>query len=136
MSDNVIEMIDRAQRDGLDLKTVEDGIKLLTHLRDSKATEQCLKLVKAWHQYSIATSFTLEPQPIEARQQIAKLVRRHYEFQEGNLQLLVMRRLNSVHLKQALIELHQDEKIARVLFFRSSINQRLCLKNTWKLTSI
>jgi len=112
----IIQMIDRAQAAGFPPQWVHNAIKLISYLRSSDATIQCLQLVKHIRDHPYTEIFRLEIESMEEQDRIKNLVNRHYAFSEdGNHQLLLMRRLNSVRLKDALVRLHPTERIAKVL---------------------
>lgn len=116
MGNDVVQVIGRAQEAGISVAHAKKQIKLLCFLRSSDATVQCLELIKNWRHHPLVETFDRPPEAGEDQEQFMALVKRHYDLSEGGDQLLVLRRLNSARLKQVLIQLHPDEKVAKVSF--------------------
>jgi len=113
-SEAVKNMIRVGATAGHDINTIKKAVQLLKFLRSADATVDCLRMIRLWRTHSLTKTLAPVDDGQETIIMVDRLIEKHVSLENAGMQCKVLRRLNCLHLTNALLRLDSNLKLARV----------------------
>jgi len=110
----VKKMIEAGATARLDISTIKKAVQLLRFLRTADATVDCLRMIQLWRTHSLTKTLAPVDEGQETIIMVDSLIEKHVSLENAGAQCKVLRRLNCLHLTNALLRLDPNLKLARV----------------------